>query len=329
MHINFSRSTIVSVLLLSGILAKAEFHEFELNDGRKVKAEVVKYNRSSKQVALKREDGKIVRVNIDIFVNADQEYILKWKKPPEGMVLIPAGTNSGTDPDFGEYSVTVNGLFMDQYEVTKQLWDSVYRWAVSHGYDFDNKGEGIGSDHPVQTVSWYDCVKWCNARSQMENRKPCYTVDGKIYIKGQYSPECDLDGNGYRLPTCNEWEYAARGGLQGKRFPWGDTISHKLANYNARKSYDYDESQGGHPEYMGKPGVAGTSPVGVFDPNNYGLYDMVGNINEWCWNESDGKRCVRGCSNSSAAAYGRCGADNDYFDPTTSFNGFGFRTVCN
>ena len=85
---------------------------------------------------------------------------------PEDMVQIPAGINSGTDPDFGAYSLTNEAAFyMDQYEVTKAKWDEVHTWAVAHGYSFDNAGSGKASNHPVHTVNWYDCVKWCNARS--------------------------------------------------------------------------------------------------------------------------------------------------------------------
>lgn len=319
--------TFIITLLFYGIQAKAILHEFELKDGRTLKAEVIKFNRALGQVDLKREDGKAVRVNANIFINKDQNYITQWKKPPEGVVPVPAGTNSGTDPDFGDYSITMNGFYMDQYEVTRELWKQVYKWAVSHGYEFDNPGDGRGTKYPVHTVSWYDCVKWCNARSEMEKRKPCYTSNGATYKTGQHSPDCDFDANGFRLATCKEWEYAARGGLEGKRFPWGNTISHEKANYNAG-GVPYDESKSLHPKYRGDVDDNDTSPVGSFPPNTFGLYDMVGNINEWNWDESNGRRCMRGCSSTSAARYGRCGADDSFFSPSHTFNGFGFRTVC-
>jgi formylglycine-generating enzyme required for sulfatase activity len=161
----------------------------------------------------------------------------------------------------------------------------------------------------------------------MEGRTPCYTIGGDTYKIGQSSPVCNFSANGFRLPSGIEREYAARGGLKGKRFPWGDTISHDLANYNAG-GRDYDESNGLHPDYVGSGSGNHTSPVGSFSANNYGLFDMVGNINEWCWDDSGSNRNVRGCSCSSGAWYGRCGAGDDYFFPTTTFNGFGFRTVC-
>ena len=92
--------------------------------------------------------------------------VMNTPSVPSGMALIPAGTNSGVDPDFGAYSLTVSSFYMDQYEVTKAKWDEVYTWAIARGYGFDNAGLGKAANHPVHTVSWYDVVKWCNARSQ-------------------------------------------------------------------------------------------------------------------------------------------------------------------
>jgi formylglycine-generating enzyme required for sulfatase activity len=246
---------------------------------------------------------------------------------PVGMALIPGGTNSGTDPDYGAYSLTVDAFYMDVFEVTKAKWDEVYTWALAHGYSFDNAGSGKASNHPVHTVNWFDCVKWCNARSQKEGRTPCYTVSGSVYKTGQSAPDCNFAANGYRLPTNDEWEYAARGGLSGRRFPWGDTITHSQANYYSDSWYSYDTSptRGYHPSYN-TGGTPYTSPVGDFAPNGYGLYDMAGNVWEWCNDASGSYRYVRGGSWGSYAHSLRCGGGHwDY--PDGSSDGGGFRTV--
>jgi len=223
---------------------------------------------------------------------------------PKRMVLIPSGTNNGTDPDFGSYSLTNEASFyMDPTEVTKAQWDTVYNWAVTNGYSFDNAGSGKASDHPVQMVSWYDCVKWCNARSEMIGKTPCYNLSDW---------SCDVNANGYRLPTSEEWEYAARGGLSGKRFPWGDTITHSQANY--MPGYVVGETP-----Y--------TSPVGSFAANGHGLYDMAGNVWEWCNDVSGSSRIVRSGSWALPEDFARCGSRDVSFPPNFSGNSFGFRCV--
>jgi formylglycine-generating enzyme len=219
---------------------------------------------------------------------------------PSGVVLIPAGSftmgdcmvpSDGMSDELPLHTVYVSAFYMDQYEVTKALWDDVYQWATNHGYSFDNSGLGKGANHPVHTVNWHDCVKWCNARSEKEGRIPAYYTNGVLsvpYRTGQVSLQTNWVNwnSGYRLPTEAEWEKAARGGVSGHRFPWNDTdtIQHSRANYYSSSSYAYDTSPtpGYHPTF--NDGVFPcTSPVGCFAPNGYGVYDMAGNVWEWCW----------------------------------------------
>ncbi|UCG50295.1 MAG: SUMF1/EgtB/PvdO family nonheme iron enzyme [Phycisphaerales bacterium] len=130
------------------------------------------------------------------------------------------------------------------------------------------------SNDPMVRVSWYGAVAYCNWRSQQEGKEQCYNLS---------TWKCDFSKKGYRLPTEAEWEYTARGGLFDRRFPWGDTISHSQANYYSWNHFSYDVSptRGYHPTW--NDGIYPyTSPVGSFPPNGYGLYDMAGNVLEWC-----------------------------------------------
>ena len=261
--------------------------------------------------------------------------------PPHlrGMVRIPAGTNAGIDPDFGAYSLTVEEFYMDRYEVTKALWDEVYAWSTnSYGYAYDNAGRGKAKDHPVHWVSWYDCVKWCNARSEKNGRTPVYYTDAamtQVYKAGEVvEPYVKASANGYRLPTDTQWHYAARGGVSGHhRFPWGDsdTIQHARANYYSSVSYGYDTSptREHHPTY--NDGVFPyTSPAGSFAPNGYGLYDMSGNVLEWCYDWYPGYtgsyRVLRGGCWRYDAWYCQS-AYRDYGTPSFSYFYEGFRSV--
>ena len=209
---------------------------------------------------------------------------------PTGMVLIPAGAfqmgdalNDSAlyyDNELPVHSVNVSAFYTDKYPVTKALWDEVYDWAVTHGYSFEYGAAGKAANHPAQNMTWYDAVKWCNARSEKEGRVPAYYSDASqsaVYRSGQVS----VDNAwvkwtaGYRLPTEAEWEKAARGGLTGQRFPWGNTISQSQANFDSDYNPAYND--GVYPY---------TSPVAAFAANGYGLYDMAGNVVNWCWDWS-------------------------------------------
>ncbi len=217
---------------------------------------------------------------------------------PAGMALIPAGTFTMGDTVDHEartipVSVNVSAFYMDVNLVCYSQWQAVYNWATNHGYGFVNAGLGKTAKDPVCRINWFDAVKWCNARSQQAGLVPVYYTDAgltKVYTNGEVrKPFVKWEANGYRLPTEAEWEKSARGGLVGKRFPWGDKISRKQANYVSDPSgfSNYDVGPGGlDPKYTKGPQSnfnPHTSPVGSFAPNGYGLYDMAGNVTEWCW----------------------------------------------
>jgi formylglycine-generating enzyme required for sulfatase activity len=273
---------------------------------------------------------------------------------PPGFSVMAAGAFQMGDPIDNLvispiHTVTVEACYVQQTETTKALWDTIYAWGVSNGYVFENVGAGKASNHPVQNINWYDMVKWCNARSQMDGLVPCYYTDGAqtvIYKTGRVDLSDAMvkwNANGYRLPTEAEWEKASRGGLEGQRFPWGMLSSHAWANYKAL-AYPYDNSPtlGYHPTYA-VGDFPYTSPVGSFPANGFGLYDMCGNVFEFCWdwmgvyNTTPGPdlhgpatgshRVLRGGGWDHQSAYGRCCFRDNYIGPETRDQIIGFRTV--
>ncbi len=203
-------------------------------------------------------------------------------------------------------------------------------------------GRDISKD-PMVCVSWYGSVAYCNWRSQEESREMCYDLS---------TWTCDITKNGYRLPTEAEWEYAARGGIPNNRFPWGDTISHSWANYYSYWSegkpyypYDLNPTQGWHHAWI--DGIEPyTSPVGSFPATGYGLFDMAGNVVEWCndWYlgsyygsspqtnptgpETGSCPVLRGGCWSSKTNYCRVSSRGNN-DPVDRDNAIGFRIVLN
>jgi uncharacterized repeat protein (TIGR02543 family) len=268
---------------------------------------------------------------------------------PPGFALIPAGPFQMGDAldgmtDASVHTVNVSAFYMQKKGVTKAEWDAVRAWGLTHDYTDLAAGAGEAADHPVQSVSWYDVVKWCNARSEQEAITPCYYTDAAqtaVFKTGSNNIDSTMvkwTANGYRLPTEAEREKASRGGQEGLRFPWGNTITHSQATYQSSALYSYDLSstRGYHPTYGNN-----TAPVGSFAPNAYGLYDMASNVWDWCWDwygsgyyasspgtdptgPSGSNRVIRGgywgdYANNCRAAY------RLYYSPDNTFFGTGFR----
>jgi formylglycine-generating enzyme required for sulfatase activity len=215
--------------------------------------------------------------------------------PDTGMSLIPAGSftmgDSANDgiPDAMPTNVYVSQFYIDTNLVSYSQWQTIFAYATNIGYGFDDAGEAANNatSQPIQSVNWYDAVKWCNARSQVAGLTPVYYTDStftQVYTNGDNDTIYpNWTANGYQLPTEAQWEKAARGGLSGQRFPWGNTISESQANYFSTNLFDYDLGPEGFNASFDGGAQPYTSPVGYFPANGYGLNDMAGNLLEWCW----------------------------------------------
>lgn len=237
--------------------------------------------------------------------------------PPGGMVFIPGGTNTDW----------VQSFYMDQTEVTKAQWDDVREWAMTNGYSF---GDAVGKapNHPVHSIHHGEVRMWCNARSEMEGRRPMYYSSSRVYGTSRTAlASINPNALGFMLPNTTRRRYAAKGGVQGAVFPTGAVISHEMANYRANPDVadEVGTTSGYHPTYDVN-GLPYTSPVGSFAPNGYGLYDMAGNIGEWTANSYGSYKFVEmGGSWSDSSGVLKCIYEAN--EVTAGANTVGFRTI--
>ena len=181
-----------------------------------------------------------------------------------------------------QHKVQVNDFLMSRYEVSQSDFEAVMSF---------NPSSHKGPDLPVENVSWFDAVRFCNELSLRSGLTPVYDIKEN---QGTLTVSFNQKANGYRLPTEAEWEYAARSGTQTP-FNTGENINSDQTNYYGTYPYRDRPSQ----LYRGE-----TVRVGSFKPNAWGLYDMHGNVWEWCWDRY-GAYNANAADNPTGAESGR------------------------
>ncbi|NEO73659.1 SUMF1/EgtB/PvdO family nonheme iron enzyme [Moorena sp. SIO3H5] len=226
-------------------------------------------SKSGKQIVLKQFSFEVVTVNgRGVIINRESQQASYFtedlgNKVDLEMVSIPAGSflmgsskseRGSSDRERPVHQVSIQPFLLGKYQVTQAQWRAVVENLPKVNRDLDPDPSQIkGENRPVEGVNWYDAVEFCDRLSEHM-------------------------GTEYRLPSEAEWEYACRAGTTTP-FHYGETITSRFANYNASDTYA-QEARG---YYRGE-----TTPVGSFPPNGFGLYDMHGNVLEWCGDPDHG-----------------------------------------
>ena len=198
------------------------------------------------------------------------------------MVFVEGGTFVNTNSNYYGETITIDDFYIGKYEVTGSEWAKIMG---------NNPSEFVGNNNlPVEMVSWYDCIEYCNKRSIKEGLEPYYNIDKDTIDLNNISEYDDVKwtvtinetANGYRLPTEAEWEYAASGGRLSKNYTYSGSDNVDEIGWHWRNCGDeYLSGEWNWSKIEANNGS--TKPVGSMSPNELGLYDMSGNVREWCF----------------------------------------------
>ncbi|WP_342416795.1 SUMF1/EgtB/PvdO family nonheme iron enzyme [Paenibacillus sp. FSL R10-2782] len=199
----------------------------------------------------------------------------------DNLVFVEGGTFKNNKSNYSGKSVTLSNFYIGKYEVTQKEWVEVMG---------SNPSQFIGDNLPVEMVSWYDVVEYCNQRSIQEGLKPYYNIDKDKQDANNKNDNDNIKwtvtinegANGYRLPTEAEWEYAAGGGQVSKNYTYsGSNNADEVAWYWKNAGDKYLSGDWNWPIIESNHNK--TKSIGTRKPNELGIYDMSGNVREWCW----------------------------------------------